>query len=70
MTDLSTLLDCITILIVSFSILRFGRWAVKCALSYDEELERFKKENEKLKAENAELKRKAVNNDERLSDIY
>lgn len=70
MTDLSTLLQCITGLIVAFSFLRFFRWLFKTALSDDEELERFKKENEKLKAENAELKRKAVNNDERLSDLY
>ena len=70
MTDLTTLLWCITALICLFSLLRFFKWFVKTASADAEDAERFKKENEILKAENAELKRKAVNNDERLSDIY
>lgn len=66
MTDLTTLLECVTGLIVFFSLNRFARWFIKEYSDYSELTEKV----EKLKAENAELKRKAVNNDERLSDIY
>lgn len=46
--------------------MRFARWFIREYSGYSELIEKL----EKLKAENAEIKRKAVNNNERLSDIY
>ncbi len=73
MTDLTTLIACITLLVITFSVLRFLRWNVKRDEEFVKAIEGLRDLKSKysiLLAENEEFKRKAVNNDERLSDIY
>jgi len=70
MTDLTTLIACITLLTVTFSVLRFLRWYFKNESELCRQIDDLSMSNAVLRNENTDLKRKAVNNDERLSDIY
>ena len=70
MTDLTSLIACITLLTVTFSVLRFLRWYFKNESELCSQIDDLSLSNAELRKENGELKRKAVNNDERLSDIY
>ena len=70
MTDLTSLIACITLLTVTFSVLRFLRWYFKNESEFCRQIDDLSLSNAELRKENGELKRKVVNNDERLSDIY
>ena len=70
MTDLTSLIACITLLTVTFSVLRFLRWYFKNESELCRQIEDLSMSNAVLRNENTDLKRKAVNNDERLSDFY
>lgn len=70
MTDLTSLIACITLLIVTFSVLRFLRWYFKNESELCRQIDDLSMSNAVLRNENTDLKRKAVNNDERLSDLY
>lgn len=70
MTDLTSLIACITLLTVTFSVLRFLRWYFKNESELCRQINDLSLSNAELRKENGELKRKAVNNDERLSDLY
>lgn len=70
MTDLTSLIACITLLTVTFSVLRFLRWYFKNESELCRQIDDLLMSNAVLRNENTDLKRKAVNNDERLSDIY
>ena len=70
MTDLTTLIACITLLTVTFSVLRFLRWYFKNESELCRQIDDLSMSNAVLRNENTDLKRKAVNNDERLSDLY
>lgn len=69
MTDLTTLLICATLLIVSFSVLRFLRWYFKYENDTSTWIDQLKASVSALEKENAELKRKVVYVDEHLSDL-